>query len=143
MWGEWATDDRGLNPDAAPFDIPMQGLELFACRKDAWPGFNPRFRGFGGEEGYLHYKFQKAGKRTLCLPFLRWVHRFGRPTGIPYPNLVEGRLRNYLLGCTELGFDPAPIENHFCARLGDEAYASMRQAIDATGQGDEVSNAAP
>ena len=48
MWGEWATDDRGLNPDAAPFDIPMQGLGLFACRKDAWPGFNPRFRGFGG-----------------------------------------------------------------------------------------------
>ena len=67
--------------DAAPFDIPMQGLGLFACRRAAWPGFNPEFRGFGGEEGYIHEKFRRAGGRTLCLPFLRWMHRFARPTG--------------------------------------------------------------
>lgn len=39
----------------------MQGLGIFACRRDVWPGFNPRLRGFGGEEGYIHEKFRRAG----------------------------------------------------------------------------------
>jgi len=78
MYGTWSLDERGQDPDAEPFAIPMQGLGLFCCRKDAWPGFNPRFRGFGGEEGYIHEKFRQAGGQTLCLPFLRWMHRFTR-----------------------------------------------------------------
>src|SRR5262249_18739602 len=56
MYGVWANDPRGLDPDAPPFDIPMQGLGVFVCRRAAWPGFNPRLRGFGGEEGYIHEK---------------------------------------------------------------------------------------
>jgi hypothetical protein len=84
MYGYWESDPRADDPDGAPFDIPMHGLGLFACRRAAWPGFNPQFRGFGGEEGYIHEKFRRAGGRTLCLPFLRWIHRFigrsARPT---------------------------------------------------------------
>jgi hypothetical protein len=83
MYGVWEKSDAGADIDGAPFDIPMQGLGLFACRRAAWPGFNPEFRGFGGEEGYIHEKFRRAGGRTLCLPFLRWMHRFTRPLGTP------------------------------------------------------------
>ena len=79
MWGIWATDARGLDPEGEPFEIPMQGLGVFSCRKAAWPGFNPAFRGFGGEEGYIHEKIRQRGGRGLSLPWLRWVHRFGRP----------------------------------------------------------------
>ena len=131
MFGAWDNDDRGLNPDGEPFEILMQGLGVFACRKDAWLGFNPDFRGFGGEEGYLHYKFQQAGRRTLCLPFLRWVHRFHSPggTNIPYPMRLEDRFRNYLLACAELGLDSAPVEEHFRLGLGDEQYEAMRQTV--------------
>src|SRR5262245_48447344 len=32
MYGTWATDARGVDPDAEPFEIPMQGLGLFVCR---------------------------------------------------------------------------------------------------------------
>jgi hypothetical protein len=96
----------------------MQGLGLFACRRLAWPGFNRRFRGFGGEEGYLHEKFRQAGGRSLCLPFLRWIHRFNRPMGIPYTNTWDDRLRNYLIGFTELGWDTGPVEEHFNEFLG-------------------------
>jgi glycosyltransferase involved in cell wall biosynthesis/Sec-independent protein translocase protein TatA len=113
MWGTWATDPRGQDPEGEPFEIPMQGLGAFSCRKAAWPGFNPRFRGFGGEEGYIHEKFRRAGGRCLCLPWFRWMHRFGRPAGIEYPLTVEEKLRNYLIGHAELGLDPIPVLAHF------------------------------
>ena len=125
MWGTWATDPRGLDPDGEPFDIPMQGLGVFSCLREAWPGFNPLFRGFGGEEGYLQEKVRQRGGRTLCLPFLRWSHRFGRPNGVPYPLFTEHKFRNYLLGHYELGLDPAPVLAHFGQRLSPEAIAGQ------------------
>jgi hypothetical protein len=119
MYGTWATHPAGADPEADPFPIPMQGTGLFACRRAVWPGFNPDFRGFGGEEGYIHEKFRQAGGRTLCLPFLRWMHRFGRPLGIPYPNIWEDRIRNYYIGRIELGLQTADIESHFKELLGE------------------------
>ena len=115
MWGTWDTDPRGVDPDGEPFDIPMQGLGAFTCRRDAWLGFHPRFAGFGGEEGYIHEKFRQAGHRTLCVPWLRWSHRFGRPKGPTYRNTLEDRLHNYLIGHSELGLDLTPIVSHFSA----------------------------
>jgi len=113
MWGIWATNERAKNLNNEPFEIPAQGLGLFACRKDSWLGFNPNFRGFGGEEGYIHEKYRRAGKKTLCLPFLRWMHRFGRPNGVKYPLTLENKIRNYFIGHIELGLDVTPIIEHF------------------------------
>jgi hypothetical protein len=125
MYGTWANDPRGDDPAASGFDIAMQGLGLFACRRAAWPGFNPKFRGFGGEEGYIHEKIRQRGGRTLCLPFLRWMHRFGRPLGAPYVNRWEDRMRNYVIGFTELGLDTAEMEAHFAELLGAETAARI------------------
>ncbi len=113
MYGQWARDERVAEPAGAPFEIGMQGLGLFACRREAWPGLNPRFRGFGGEEGYLHEKVRQAGGRVLCHPALGWAHRFTRPAGAPYHPSWEDRLRNYLIGWSEIGWDTAGIEDHF------------------------------
>ena len=113
MWGQWGTDDRGKDPNGPPFEIPSQGLGLFSCRKDAWLGFNKEFRGFGGEEGYIHEKFRKNGKKTLCLPFLRWMHRFNRPISPSYPNTFKDRYRNYVIGFTEVGLNPLDIREQF------------------------------
>jgi glycosyltransferase involved in cell wall biosynthesis len=125
MWGIWATDPRGLDPDGEPFEITMQGLGAFSCRAEAWPGFHPGFRGFGGEEGYLHEKVRRNGGRCLCLPWMRWMHRFGRPKGVPYPLTVEDKLRNYLLGHLDLGLDPAPVLDHFARHLPAERIARI------------------
>ena len=130
MYGRWACDERGKDPDAAPFEIPMQGMGVFACRRAAWPGFNPNFRGFGGEEGYIHEKFRQRGGRTLCLPFLRWMHRFNRPNGVPYPNTWQDRIRNYVIGFRELGLATGPMEEHFSTLLGNDVAKSIFKAID-------------
>lgn len=113
MWGTWGTDPRGYDINSEPFEIPAQGLGLFTCRKSSWPGFNAAFRGFGGEEGYIHEKFKALGKTTLCLPFLRWNHRFDRPNGVPYSVTLEDRLHNYIVGFRELGRDITPVIEHF------------------------------
>jgi len=118
MYGVWGSDPRAADAAAPPFEISSQGLGVFACRKSAWPGFNPRLRGFGGEEGYIHEKFRRAGGRALCLPFLRWIHRFARPRGVPYANTWEDRIRNYMIIADELGQDPTPALQHFRTYLG-------------------------
>jgi glycosyltransferase involved in cell wall biosynthesis len=123
MWGSWGTDPSGLDPDAEPFPIPMQGMGVFSCRKASWLGFNPHFTGFGGEEGYIHEKFRQAGAQTMCLPWLRWVHRFGRPNGVPYPLLVQDKFRNYLIGHLELGLDLVPVLAHFKQFLDRDSLA--------------------
>lgn len=132
MYGTWGTDDRGFG-DGEPFDIPMHGLGLFTCRKDAWLGFNKRFRGFGGEEGYIHEKFRQAGRPVQCAPWLRWVHRFWRPYGASYPNNTAGRVRNYLIGHQELGLDPRPVFQHFKEFLSTEELE--RVARETIGEG--------
>ena len=120
MYGQWGRDGRLDDPGAEPFEIAMQGLGLFACLRSAWPGLNPRMRGFGAEEGYLHETFRRRGGRVLCHPRLSWAHRFSRPMGIPYPNRWEDRIRNYLVGWGELGWDLAPMEAHYVDMLGAE-----------------------
>jgi hypothetical protein len=128
MWGRWGVDERVERPAGDPFEIQMQGLGLFACRREAWPGINPRLRSFGGEEGYLHEKFRRRGGRAICLPALRWTHRFERPRGVPYDADWESRIRNYLFGWAELGWDPAEVETHFTELLGLAAATPLRRA---------------
>jgi hypothetical protein len=91
------------------------GLGLFTCRRDAWLGFSPHFRGFGGEEMYIHEKYRQAGAEALCLPFLRWGHRFGRPNGIPYVKILTrwNKIRNYVIGLQELGLPLDRCYEHF------------------------------
>jgi hypothetical protein len=89
--------------DHQPIEIPAQGLGLFGARRDSWLGFNDKFRGFGGEEWYIHEKYRRAGRRCLCLPYLRWMHRFGYVGTPPYAPRLWDKARNYWIGHHELG----------------------------------------
>ena len=103
----------GWDSDSEPFEIPAQGLGLFISAKDTWLGFNEHHKHFGGEECYIHEKYRRAGRKTLCLPFMSWNHRFGRPEGPRYPLTREGKMRNYVLEFLELGMDLEPVRHHF------------------------------
>lgn len=103
LWGTWAN-----NPSPEPFEIPAQGLGCFAMRREAWPGFHPLMRGFGGEEGYIHEKVRRLGGKAVCLPKLRWRHRFRNVIDFklsppPYAVTAEDHARNLLIGHRELG----------------------------------------
>ena len=138
----------GINSNDEPFEIPAQGLGLFCSSKEHWLGFNPDFRMFGGEECYIHRKYRQAGRKAICLPFLKWVHRFGRVGGPKYPLTMEGKVRNYILGHRELGMDIEPIRKHFVDEIkvsqerfdmiardpvGFTPYVAPQQKIDAVG----------
>lgn len=128
MWGVWATDKRANQEQ--PFEVWGNGLGLFSCRKDAWLGFNPHHRGFGGEEGYIHEKYRKAGHRVFCLPWLKWNHRFGRTQGTPYPLNDNDKYRNYLLGLRELGIPTDEMDNHFRDRILPEVWEKINKEAD-------------
>ena len=128
MFGTWKSDKRGSSSEKEPFEIPLHGLGLFTCKVDAWPGFHILFKGFGGEEGYIHDKFKQNKAKTMCLPWLRWNHRFQRPRGVSYPLKIEERISNYYLGHLELSKDTDEIKKHFnkthpavdCDKIKDE-----------------------
>jgi hypothetical protein len=121
----------GKDPESEPFEISGMGMGLFASRRDAWLGFAPHCSGFGGEEMNIHYKYRAAGRRAMCLPFLRWNHRFGRAGGAPYPIPVDAKIRNYVLWAKHLGNPICPITGttvlervftHFANYLPQESW---------------------
>ena len=114
MWGTWGHHPAGDDPAGDDFEIAAMGLGLFSSRKDAWPGFHPHHRGFGGEEWYLHAKYRQAGAACLCLPAVRWLHYFGAPAaGRKYPLRQWDRVRNYVLELDELGLPLDRVRQHF------------------------------
>jgi len=105
MYGIWGSNKEAYEL-GKPFEIPMMGLGTFSCETKNWRGFNKSFKGFGGEEGYIHEKFRLNGGKAICLPQFKWTHRFGRPNGVKYPLVLEDRIWNYFVGWLELTQDP-------------------------------------
>jgi hypothetical protein len=129
MFGIWHNDERGWDPANDPFEIPMHGMGMWTCRTEAWPGFNEKFQGFGGEEGYIHKKFQARGDKVWCLPFLRWLHRFDRPDGVKYVLTVEHKVRNYFISAFELGTDPEEVVEHFTEWIPENRLRAMLEDV--------------
>jgi|TARA_R100000084_G_scaffold72049_1_gene32083 hypothetical protein len=129
MWGTWGTDKKGEKRENKPFEIPAQGLGLFSCRKESWLGFNNKFRGFGGEEGYIHEKYRQHGKATLCLPWMRWMHRFQRPHGVPYNCDLKDRFRNYMIGFHELKLNINDVIKQFKEVIPKEYILEIKKEL--------------
>jgi len=117
LYGAWDNDPRGDDISHPPFEIDMHGLGVFLTKTDSWLGFNEHFKGFGGEEGYIHTKYKMAKRKIWCLPFLRWLHRFNRPSGVPYNLYLHDKIKNYLISYRELGLCHKEMCDHFNSEI--------------------------
>ena len=61
----------------------------------------------------------KLGGQCFSLPAFKWIHRFQRPGGQPYPAEFTDRIYNYFIGCFELGEDPNRAIDYFRIRYAD------------------------
>lgn len=129
MYGQWET----RHTQERWFEIDAQGLGAFACKKDEWLGFNKHFDGFGGEEHYIHEKYRRKGGRCICLSGFKWMHRFNRPEGIPFPNNLEQRFKNYIIGRMEFNLDYDDVIEAFKEGLSadsiDNAISLCKQLV--------------
>lgn len=133
-----------------PFEIDAMGLGLFGCRKDSWLRFNESFRGFGGEEIYIHQKYRNAGRKVLCLPWMQWAHFFkagkGKQLVQPtYPLKRNDMIRNLLIGWREVGLPVQRIYDHYgknvVSRVSEEIEREKYNNLHAKGYpgGDPIS----
>lgn len=143
LWGVWDLDERAnsVMRYSDPFEIPMMGLGIFAMRTAAWPKFNELFRGFGGEEGYIHEVVRRRGGKALCLPALRWRHWFRDTvphlrrepyrTNPPYSPQVDDHVWNLLIGHREVGIDAVDaIYRDFGHKLQPGAFDKLVKASE-------------
>jgi hypothetical protein len=114
-------------PTRPAFEIPMQGLGVFGCRRAAWPGYNPRLCGSAWKKGTSTRRSDgRAGGHSVCRSSAgRTV--LNRPFGPRYPVSVEDRVRNFLLTHNELGLDPGAAIAHFEKEFGAER---VRPVVD-------------
>ena len=124
MYGIWHTNKEAYEK-GEPFEIKMQGMGLCSFEKKNWPGICQHFKGFGAEEGYIAEKFRRNGGKNICIPQLKWVHRFGRPNGVKYPLALEDRIWNYFIGWLEITQDLnhhmiIDTYNHFKSRIPEQ-----------------------
>ena len=145
MYGVWDTN-RELYERKQPFEIPMNGMGLCSFERKNWPGISPHFKGFGGEEGYIAEKFRLNGGKNICLPTLGWNHRFGRPSGVKYPLILEDRIWNYFIGWLEITKDPEHevirgAYEHFKDKIPPGSIDHiLKRAISQTLQGENNAN---
>jgi hypothetical protein len=128
-FGIWAKDDRGTCPGNDMFEIPLHGMGLFSCSRAAWPRFASGMTAFGAEEGSIHEKFRLLGRKTYCLPFLQWMHRFGRPGGAQYRNTQDDKVRNYITSFKEVGLPLQTIQDHFMQHVYKNESDAARKWI--------------
>ncbi len=134
MYGIWAHDKKSYER-GEPFEIPMLGMGLFAYERKNFPKISKYFIGFGAEEGVIHEYFRNGGGRVMCIPQLKWIHRFGRPEGVNFPLTLDDRVYNYFLGY----YDIYRNENH---QMINEIYNYFRDKLGSKTQIDVLKNKA-
>ena len=110
-------------------EIPAQGMGVFSCKRNEWLGFNKNFKGFGGEEYYIHEKYKQHGGRCVCVKDFKWLHRFNRPAGIPFPNTLHDRFHNYIIGRIELDLPYDDVIDEFKKVLEVKTLNNIIQQI--------------
>jgi glycosyltransferase involved in cell wall biosynthesis len=128
MQGIWTKDEEFMEQDQ-PKEFWGSGCGFFLAKRDEWLGFNPNFNGFGGEEGYIHEKYRKNGRKFLVIPWAKWWHCFDDPTQKRSDLSIYSKIRNYVLSRLEFGEPLDDVYNHFVSTLKPNGQEYSRQEL--------------
>lgn len=107
-------------------EIHAHGSAFAFMARKTWPGFSPHFRGFAGEEIYIHDKVRRAGGKVLLVRDLGWIHRFSRfGRAITYKLTLNDKLRNYTIAAYEMGWNVPQMWEY----IGKNLPMDQRQAV--------------
>lgn len=110
-FGVWG-DDKEAVAKGDPYEVPMQGMGCFSFIRKNAPKISDKFSGFGGEEWYMAEKTRQNGGVVVCLPQLKWNHRFDWPKRT-FPLVLHDKIVNYYVAFLDLYGDlmhPACVE---------------------------------
>lgn len=112
-------------------EVHAHGSAYALMRRDCWPGFSEHFRGFAGEEIYIHEKVRRAGGKVLYHPALSWSHRFCRFAPVPYSLTINDKARNYLIAAHEMGWNIGQFQSYFAKRLARDQMIVVEREVAA------------
>lgn len=122
--GMWGTEGDLCKVDelpTEPFEVWAMGTGVFGTRKDSWLGFPKDNQGFGGAECWINEKYRQAGRKTLMLPWLIWLHNFHKE----YARFLDGRVSNYVREFKELNLNLDPVVEHFGKDVVNTAHKNI------------------
>ncbi|NBW09705.1 MAG: glycosyltransferase family 2 protein [Caulobacteraceae bacterium] len=105
--------------------VHAHGSAYAFMRRSRWPGFSNHFRGFAGEEIYIHDKVRQQGGSVIYHTALGWVHRFARFGAVPYKLTLNDKCRNYLIAAYECGWNVEQFATYFAKRLPPDQMTSI------------------
>ena len=112
FFGVWSVKDADK-----VHEIGAHGSAYALMKKEHWPTFSNNFRGFAGEEIYIHDKVRKNGGKVVYHPSLGWVHRFPRFGPVPYTLTLNDKMHNYCIAAYESGWNVLQMREYFGRRL--------------------------
>ena len=126
FFGVWHT-----NLDPAPVrEIHAHGSAFCFMQRKHYPFFSPYFKGFAGEEIYLHDKVRRNGGRVLCHRALGWVHRFDRfGRNITYTLSLNDKMRNYMIAAYEMNWNIQQMREYFGKGLPEDQRLEVETAL--------------
>lgn len=132
-WGSYRDENKQPIDPNDYYRIPMHGMGLFFCRRDAWPGFNVALHHFGCEEGYIHEKYRLLGRDVWSMPFLKWWHNFQQKSRQQtFSSSWEHKYRNGLISWTEVGLPLNYLHDAYVVqgRLNEQVAEVIRLNVE-------------
>ncbi len=129
FFGVWHTDQDLLKTKIK--EIEGHGSAYTLMKREHYPYFSPHFKGFSGEELYLHQKVRNNGGKCYTHVDLGWIHRFMRSKPITYSLTLNDKLRNYLVASYEIGWSIKQCCDYFRPKLVKEQFDNVLSDVKA------------
>jgi len=123
FFGIWFTDPE--LPKIKIKEIEGHGSAYTLMKREHYPYFSKNFRGFSGEELYLHQKVRNNGGKCYSHQELGWTHRFLRSRPITYTLTLNDKLRNYLVASYEMSWSIKQVCDYFKRKLLADHYKNV------------------